>query len=234
MLLVFVDESGRSQRYYYIGALIADQGSAIAIERSLDNIGRIVAHQVQGFRPAAEFHAYDLFHGLGDWSSVPVALRVRVSRLAVKSIRESGAKFIFRGVDLKALQRRYNALYDPHALVLSQALESVQRFINSHHRKREHALVLADEHHTAPDSRTRFSTMKSNAVKGHTKIPLDNLLDTIYFGPSHHSRLLQGADIASFFMNRWMTVTHPQAQKAMNDIQNNLQIMTQYQYVWRP
>lgn len=236
MHLVFIDESGRSQEYYYMGALIMDEVTAHTIESSLDGLGKMIARQVPRFNASTELHAFDMFHGQREWSSVPVPLRVRACRIAVQNIRESGARFVFRGVDIAALNRKYVNPFEPHALALSQTLESVQRFMDGESRSGQHALVLADEHHTAPDSRTRFNSMKSGPVKGHTKRPLTCLLDTVYFGPSHHSRLLQAADIATFFTNRHSHITekHPAARKAMSDIAENLLAMTEYSYVWRP
>nr|WP_274602953.1 DUF3800 domain-containing protein [Corynebacterium cyclohexanicum] len=236
LLLAFIDESARGQQYYYMGALIVGTSEALAIERSFNKIGDLAAKQVRGLHPTTEFHAYELFHGEGAWERVPVSLRVRLSRLLVKSIEDSGAKFIFRGIDIHAVRRKYVRPHEPHDLALCHALESVQRVITSDFTPSEHALVLADEHHSAPDSRSRFRSMKIDALSGFTNVQLSNLLDTIYFGPSDHSRLLQAADIATFFTNRYLTVTenHKNAVKVMAEIEKRLKSVTRYRYIWAP
>ncbi|WP_139186289.1 DUF3800 domain-containing protein [Arthrobacter subterraneus] len=236
MLLTFIDESARGQKYYYMGALLVGSQAAVQIEKSFDQIGAMVASQVRGFDPKTELHAYELFQGKALWKDVPVSLRVKASRLAAKSLHQAGAKFVFRGIDVPALERKYSKPHEPHALALCHALESVQNVINWDYNNEEFALVLADEHHSAPDSRSRFGNLKNGALEGFTKVPLHNFLDTIYFGPSHHSRLLQAADIATFFTNRYMTVeeNHPVARTAMASIQTSLMSITRYKYIWSP
>ncbi|MFH5879563.1 DUF3800 domain-containing protein [Arthrobacter sp. NA-172] len=167
------------------------------------------------------------------WEHVPVWLTVKICKQVAEAIHDSGAVFVFRGIDVQKLKAKYTNPHPVHGLALSHALESVQRVLNLDHTD-ESVLVLADEHHTAPDSRTRFRGMRAAAQRGYTSIPLSGLMDTIYFGPSNHSRLLQAADMATFLTNRSVTITesHPAAKKAMQEIKSNLDKATRFSYVW--
>lgn len=234
MLLLYLDESARKSSHYYMGALLVDADMTRAITEALDGIGQFIAGQVPEFDPGAEFHAYDVFQGKKAWRKVPVELRVRACQMVLRDTTVTGARFLLRGINIHALLHRYKSPHDPHQLALCQALESVQNVADWDGQAEEDILAIADEHHAAADSRTRFATLKEVAVKGFTKNPLNQFLDTIYFGPSHHSRLLQAADMATFFANRVRHVEEkdPRARDAMRRIAKDLERMTRYSYVW--
>lgn len=233
MILAFLDESARSGELYYMGALMVGDKEARKLEKALDTIVENVSHDVPGFDPVTELHGYEVFHQKDGWKDVPIWLTVNICKQVAKAICESGAVFVFRGIDVQKLKDKYTNPHPAHGLALSHALESVQRVLNLDYTD-ESVLVLADEHHTAPDSRTRFRSMRTAAQKGYTSIPLSDLIDTIYFGPSNHSRLLQAADMATFLTNRSVTITesHPQAKKAMQEIKGHLDKVTRFSYVW--
>jgi hypothetical protein len=226
-----VDESERDGTVYFIGALIADAGAICHIQESFDRIGKTMSELSPGFSPQAEFHAYDMFHGVGDWSSVSIPLRAKACVSAVKSIANSGATFFCRGVDIVALRDRYPNPYPVHELALAQALESADEYLA---KRLDHAIVVADEHHTAEDGRRRFRRMTLGPNAGYSARKITRLVDTIYFGPSHHSRLLQAADVATFFTNRLNTieVEASAAQATMRKIQASLGSCTERIYIW--
>lgn len=145
MLAAYLDESARSKNYYFIGGLIVDTKAATHIERSMNSLAQMVASQVKGFSPSTELHAYEMWQGEEAWKAVPPTLRGRVCKLAAKEIRASGAKVIFRGIDLVALRAKYVNPHPAHELALSHALETVHKVVTTDYHQ-EVALVLADEH----------------------------------------------------------------------------------------
>jgi hypothetical protein len=231
MRVVFVDESERDGEVYFIGALVADAKAINHIQTSLDHIGKIVAEGHPKFDPASEFHAYDMFHGEGEWSTVAVPMRAKACVLAVKAIAKSGATFVCRGVDIRKLRDRYSNPYPVHELALAQALESADEWLT---KRGDHAIVVADEHHTAEDGRRRFRRMTLGPSAGYSARKITRLVDTLYFGPSHHSRLLQAADLATYFTNRLKTVDReaPAARASMRKIRESLESCTQRVYIW--
>lgn len=231
MRVVFVDESERSGRVYFIGALIANVDAIQHIQASFDRIGRNLADVCPDFTPDSEFHAYDMFHGEGQWSAVSIPMRAKACVLAVKSIANSGATFVCRGIDIGNLRERYDDPYPVHELALAQALESADEWLTG---KGDYAIVVADEHHTAEDGRTRFRRMTLGPNTGYSACTITRLVDNIYFGPSHHSRLLQAADMATYFTNRLETVEReaPSAQASMQKIRKSLEQFTHRVYIW--
>lgn len=221
MLLAYLDESEAPKQRYYLGALIVDAASALALERSYERLTSMVATQVKGFPTDAEIHAYDMFHGRGAWASVPAALRAKASKIAVQAIVDSGAMFVHRSVKLPQPRQGFEGL-PPHALTFRLILETLQEAINRISSD-QYALLLADDHHTADTSRSSLRWMRRAVSEDDSLyLPLSNLLDTIYFGPSHESRLLQAADVATYFTNRLesadLSEKHPGAARTQKQI----------------
>ena len=97
-------------------------------------------------------------------------------------------------------------------------------------------LVIADDHHLRDDSRLTYRRMRAASVQGLSDGALDHLLDTMYFGPSNQSRLLQAVDVLTYFEQRRRHVTerHRDAVRRMNAIGRSLNKIRQHSYVWPP
>jgi len=234
MRVVFVDESARDNDFYFFGGLVVDDASIQAIEAGLNGVAKLVADNVAGFDPTAEFHGVDMFHGENHWDLVPVGWRVKACELAAKVIERSGAEFVFRGIDLNRLRARYAHPYPPHLLTLAHLLEEIDGRMERVYGAV--AVVLADDHHSANGSRRNLVDFKIGRVPGYTQGQLGRLADTIYFGPSHASRLLQAADVATYFINRKRTITErdPRARDAVNRIVKRIRNATVHEYIWHP
>lgn len=234
--MIYLDESGRANRYYFFGALIADAPAIRDIERGLNEIGRLVAANVPGFDPQAEFHAVDMFQGAGDWKNVPIAWRVKACDLTAKVLARSSAQFVFRGVDIKAQRRQDANPYPSHLLTLAQVLEQVDTVLVNLDSTGRIGIAHADEHHSANSARRSLRNFKLAQVPGFTTRRLHHITDTIYFGPSHESRLLQATDVATYFINRDRTIeeTDPRSAKAVAKIVANIRSITVHERVWSP
>ena len=237
MRLIFIDESARDDDFYFFGGLVADASAVQEIEHGFDGIGRLLAANIPGFDPDTEFHAVEMFHGEGPWKRVPIGWRVKACTLAAKVLSRSSASFVFRGIDVRAHRRRYGSrAYPPHLLTLAQLLECVHERLGWLDRADGLGLVLADEHHSAAGARRSLRSFKVESVPGYTKKPLTRIADTIYFGPSHESRMLQAADLATYFFNRSRTVeeTDGRAAAAVAKIVALVKEITIVDYVWSP
>jgi hypothetical protein len=233
--LVYIDESARDVRFYFFGALIADHEAVRFIERGLDEIAELVSRHCPGFDSGSEFHAASMFHGRDSWRSVPLAWRIKASDLVAKVLARSTASFVFRGLNVAAQQARYRHPHPPHLLTLAHTLAEVQRQLGSLDDDAL-GLVLADEHHAASHARRSLRDLKAAAIPGYTSDKLRCIADTIYFGPSHESRLLQAADVATYFLNRTKTVIERdvRSERAVQKIVANIRRITVSEYVWYP
>jgi len=80
----------------------------------------------------------------------------------------------------------------------------------------------ADEIHTAERHRTKLRDYQIDEPSDVRWSRLDRIFDTLYFGPSKHSRLLQAADLLTYIYLRRATVkeTSPRAAMANERIWN--------------
>lgn len=176
-----------------------------------------------------------MFHGRAAWANVPLVWRVKACDLVAKVLARSSALFIFRGVDLRALRASYSSPYPAHLLTLAHTLEDVHMRLDGFDHD-SLGLILADEHHAANDSRRSLRHFKLARVPGYTRRPLRRIADTIYYGPSHASRMLQAADVATYFLNRDRTIVEsdPRSSKAVAKIAANVRSITVSEFVWSP
>lgn len=234
--MIYLDESGRDSRYYFFGALIADASAVCDIERGLDEVAHLISQNVAGFDPRTEFHAVDMFQGSAAWKSVPTAWRVKACDLTAKVLARSSARFIFRGIDIQRLRAKYTNPYPVHLITLAQVLERAEGFLAGQGLDGRIGVAHADEHHSAHSARRSLRDFKLARVPGYTTRQLLHIADTIYFGPSHESRLLQAADVATYFLNRARTVEErdPRSAKAVEKIVASIRSITVEEWVWSP
>lgn len=234
MHIVYTDESERKETYF-IGALVVDSTAARRIESGLANIRKLLRSQVPACPPHIEFHAYDMFQQKGCWSAIPTPLSIRAGELVAKVLADSGARYVLRGINRPALESKYVHPHPIHELTLAHALEHVNKVLSAENPAGD-ALVVADDHHTHKDGRRQFRALRTSAAAGYSKAPLDRLIDTIYFGPSDHSDLLQAVDCATFFLGRSnaQQETDERASRVLSGIAAKIRSITIHEYIWVP
>lgn len=234
MLLAYVDES-YTHDYFYLGALVVDSGEqALEIESGLDSL--IDEFRSSGAAPVkrdVELHGKEIFHGQDGWAGVPVRVRIAIYRRAMTIVRESGARFIVRGMDCAKQRARYRKVQPPHEVVLAHLLEQLDLFAR---QRKTHVLVVADEVHTSERHRTNFRDYRAWGTPGYKSSTLDRIIDTIHFAPSHHSRLLQASDLMTYLYRRRKTHPEPnaRAQAATDSVWSELLPTIEHEWTWEP
>lgn len=234
MLLAYVDES-YTRDFFYLGALVVASGEqARAIESGLDTL--VAEFRTSGAANVAadvELHGKEIFHGQDGWEGVPVRVRVAIYRRAMEVIRNSGARYVVRGMNCERQRARYPSPHPPHEVVLAHLLESLNGLAV---RSSEHMLVVADEVHTSERHRTNFRDYRTWGTPGYQSSNLDRIIDTIHFAPSHHSRLLQASDLVTYLYRRRKTHTepNPKAQAATDAVWSEIAPTVTVEWTWEP
>lgn len=233
MRAIYIDESGRDNSFYFFGGLVVDSDSLTHIDEQMEALATMLSRTLPGFASGTEFHAVEMFQGTGAWKKIPTVWRVRACTIISSILAGSGAQFVFRGINISAHHKNYRTPYPTHLLALAQLLES----LDNHLLRRcgaDTGIVLADEHHTATDSRRNLAQFKYTQVPGYVSHPLRQIQDTLYFGPSHASRLLQAADVATYFLNRDRTMRESTAgaAAAVSKIAAKIRFITVTEAVW--
>lgn len=105
--------------------------------------------------------------------------------------------------------------FPPEQVCFQHILQRVNKLAEG---RGTYALVIADERGDRERHRERFATYQTEGTPGvYMHTTLGSLLDTVHFAPSHHSRMLQAADMLAFTYRRYQTVkeTDARAQRIM-------------------
>jgi hypothetical protein len=234
VLLAFVDESYETDAFFALGAVIVTAAAAAAIENGLDDlVAEWSSVPGVGLSDAAELHGYEVFHGKGAWASMPVRQRVNVYQRAMRVIGTPGARIALRGMDVVAQRRRYVDPLPPHDVVLGHLLESIDREAASRGKR---VVVTADEVHTQERHRSNFRSYRRVGTPGYRSSRLPTLLDTLHFGPSQHSRLLQASDLVTYLWRRRHVVEESdhRARAASDLAWAAVEDAIAAEHVWRP
>ncbi len=207
MLLCFVDESDAGD-FHGFAALLADENTTKSLTGELNRI----VHQAAvdyGVLPTIEIHAHPLFHGTEGWRGVGARARVYIHERVIDAILAADVTILLRSVSesrLKARQARehYPVHFPPEQVCFQHILQRADAVAE---RGGTYALIIADERGDRERHRDRFATYQTKGTPGvYMHTTLDRLLDTVHFAPSHHSRMLQAADVLAFTYRRKMTV----------------------------
>ncbi|MEG3614330.1 DUF3800 domain-containing protein [Isoptericola haloaureus] len=136
-------------------------------------------------------------------------------------------------MDVEAQLERYVDPHPPHDVVLGHLLESINDVAHANDQK---AVVVADEVHAAERHRTNFRHYRRSGTPGYQSSRLPQVIDTIHFGPSEHSRLLQAVDLATFIYRRRCTVreTNDRARKTLDTTWRHVGGAVSRSWIWRP
>jgi hypothetical protein len=209
VLLAYVDESFK-RAFYGFGAVIADEYQTKELSRRVDEIVLTAAREHGGpINRRTEVHAHPVFHGKGDWVDLPPRVRVGIFDQVVAAVRETDVRVVLRGVDPERLRTRqayarYREDHPPEQVAFQHLLQRIDALAL---RRNTHALVIADERDDRDRHRELFASYQLDGTPGaYRRTRLDRLLDTVHFAPSHHSRMLQAADVVAFLWVRSRTV----------------------------
>ncbi|WP_369371084.1 DUF3800 domain-containing protein [Promicromonospora sp. Populi] len=232
MLLAYVDES-YSKDYFFLAAVIVDSQSAVEIETGLDAIVDEYA-RMTSLSVEAELHGHELFNGHGEWGSLQIRQQINVYGRALEVIGKSGAHVVLRGMNVARQKERYGEnAWPPHDVVLGHLLENIDSVATE---LDDCLVVVADEIHSSERHRVNFRGYRANGTPGYRSSRLPSLVDTIHFGPSKHSRLLQAADLVAFMHHRRSAIVESDARqaRAIEQMWVHVEPCVKRRWTWEP
>lgn len=206
VLLAYVDESFNDERYD-LGALLITPGAAMALVDALEKLARKVMSAHLGFNLPVEFHGHEVFHAKDGWRRMKPLVHARVGiyrRIVELVVAYADAIFVrsFRVSRPKTATGAPSLRSPASWRLLLQDIDGHAGTCGGI------ALVIADE---APrDERRRrewWVYPDGGGIGDHLGPGLPHLLDTAYFVPSRHSRLVQSIDCVLYILHRHWTVT---------------------------
>lgn len=232
MLLTYVDESFTKERYY-IAALAVHHDAIRSLETAITGVANRAHRIYPGVSDTSELHGHPLFHGKDDWGKLQPRQRIGIYNEVLQAIANHDVKIFLRGLDIPSQQRRYARCDPPHDVVLQHVLERVNSYA---HSTDQAALIIADEFQEHDRHRKNLTDFRRYGTPGYLSSELPRIVDTIHFAPSHHSRLLQAADLVVFLHRRRQThvETDSRATKANDALWERIRPGIQHEHCWFP
>jgi hypothetical protein len=209
MRLAYMDEAGNTGRrcddpnqpVHLILTLVVDEAK---VPKLHDHIREMAKRHCPGDceNYEFEFHGQDLFSGRGSFAGRTPSERVEIFDDVLKGIAIADAKIIVRGVDKLGLQQRgYPTRYHPHDIALMFTIESIERMARDSDCR---VLLIADEAKEIEDAAIRdlANYQQVGTAWGFRTEPIDHIIDTIHFVPSHTNGAIQLTDCATFIAAR--------------------------------
>lgn len=232
VLLTYVDESHSKDRYFIAGLAVHHE-DVRSLEGALNDVVKRAVTELGVGSSRAELHGHPLFHGNGEWEKAKPRQRIAIYNWAFQAIADHDVTIFLRGVNIKRLKERYTYPDDPHDVFLQHLIERVNTYAG---QTEQAAMIIADELHEHDRRRRDLQDFKDYGTPGYLSSRLPRIVDTIHFAPSHHSRLIQAADLVAFLHHRRQvhTETDPRATKANDGLWSRIENKIHHQHVWHP
>ena len=208
MLICYLDESGNTGRrlddphqpVHFIAAVIVREDRVGEMAERLQEL----ADRAPIAERLIEYHGDELFHGTGPWRGVAPRIRVREYAKALSVMSHVQASVAHASINKPGLADGQN----PHLLALQFLTEKIERWLKSQsHELSQRALLVADQNHE--HDQYAFDLIQEMQSGGGPvgggrglNIPLDHIVDGVYFARSERSWGIQLADLVAFILNR--------------------------------
>lgn len=208
MYLIYMDGSGNTGddlthpilTIHYILGLVIPGHQARALEDA------VTAVLEQRFGPACrapgfECKGSDMFRGEGPCAAMSPTDRLALYEDLLKLIPAHNIEIIWHGIDKPRLAKRYANPMHPHKLAFLFFAEDAQRLLDA---RKEFGLLVSDEEKSVEqqviEDLPRYKQL--GTLFGYKPVDLTRIVDNVHWVRSHHSRLLQLADICTYLCQR--------------------------------
>lgn len=200
MYLIYTDEAGNTgfkadpdQPIHMICALIVPADRVPEINKAVTDV-------LRRFFPgqsldAIEIHGCEIFGGKRQYKNVAPQIRIDLVHALVDTIIQHELRIGYAAVDkMRSLARRH-----PHELAFGLLAERLQAVLDT---EEAIGLIIADENHEI--QRPVIEAMRNYQNNGFNfggpGKPMHRIIDTVHFIESSDNRVLQLADLATFFL----------------------------------
>ena len=191
MHLVYIDEVKHdppSQRYHWLGALAFPESAIQTIDSALSSLAaRFFGSSI--LDRSNEFHAKEILHGKGPYKGRPMGDRVELfkSLLDVIASNRDVGRIEIRLEPEKMIAKHYRDM------AFMFLVEKIDEYMG---QCKSIALLIADEDkELAGTNVVSLSAYRESGTQYAFGKPIERIVDTIHHTSSHHSRLLQLADV---------------------------------------
>ncbi|MFO1259280.1 MAG: DUF3800 domain-containing protein [Gammaproteobacteria bacterium] len=198
-----------SQNSYYLGAICISDDNILYLEKIIDDLAFTYFKKNQRCKKT-EIHACDIVQGKNNFKGHQMNDRALLYKNMLNIISWSYIEVFY--IEIRTEQIKSQNYKTPRDWAIMFLIEKVDEYMKS---LESHALLIGDQDDETnkrdTDNFNLFKSDKTDASKGKK---IERISDTLFFCHSHHSRLLQLADIYTYTEMKYRN--HP------NDVKNHV------------
>jgi hypothetical protein len=194
MHLVYIDEvkfAPPQQKYYWLCGLAIPASAIKGVEDSL----HVIADEYFASRildPSTEFHARDIVHGKGPYNGKDLTGRIELIKKLTSVIEQNPS---IGRIQIRLAPDRISR-DDYQRIAFMFMVERLDQLMNARHSI---GLLIADDDREFANENVRnLSKFKAGGTDFEYGQEISTVVDTVHHTRSHHSRLLQLADIYTY------------------------------------
>jgi hypothetical protein len=200
MYLIYTDEAGNTgfkadpdQPIHMICALIVPADRVPEINKAVTDVLKrfIPDHPLEGI----EIHGCEIYGGKRQYKDVSAQTRIDLVHALVDTIFHHELRIGYAAVDkMRSFARKH-----PHELAFGLLAERLQGLLD---KEQAIGLIIADENHEIqrPVIEAMRDYQNDGFAFGGPGKPMNRIIDTVHFIQSSDNRVLQLADLATYFL----------------------------------
>ena len=197
MLIGYFDEvkyQAGVQPYEWLAGVFVKDAAIQQVECRLNEIA-VSAFGTARLAKETEFHAAVMLNGRGVWKGKDLGVRIELLKSLALLL---GERDLIRRVQVRIDVGKLRSDKDPSELAFMFFVEKANSLLKE---EREVGLLIGDFQHEGVVNRVteKLSDYRANGTPYEFGQGIDALVDTVHFCRSHHSRLLQLADVYAWF-----------------------------------
>ncbi|RXG85063.1 DUF3800 domain-containing protein [Bradyrhizobium zhanjiangense] len=184
-----IPENG--QKTYLVGGIVVPISDIQRIEADVSALAKEIFDSV-ALTPKTEFHASYIYFGKGPFKGMEPAKRINIlSKLAAMIEHGTPVKRVYAAIDTEKLKAQHKAA----EFAFAHFCERAQMAIGN----KSKSLLIGDlDDQEAKNMISSFSEYRQSGTPWDYGIEMKGFVDTVHFARSHHSRMIQLADVYLF------------------------------------
>ncbi|PIR34236.1 MAG: transporter [Alphaproteobacteria bacterium CG11_big_fil_rev_8_21_14_0_20_44_7] len=234
MKLVYFDEvkyKPNEQPYYWLGAIVVTPEMVFHLENAMNTLSN-ECFGSQVLKKETEFHAAEIFHrksNFKSWKDINERMNV-IIRLADILDSQEGLAKIYVKMDTSKIYA--NTSVEDMAFMF--LVEKAEKYLRA---QKSPGMLVGDKENDKVSKQfaETLSHYRESGTNYQFGMELTHLIDTVHFTNSHHSRMLQLADLY-VWLNQLCSRSDPSEHPAsliIEHVKNNTDILNPQKYkIW--
>jgi hypothetical protein len=182
----------QGQDSYWMGGISVPMEDIAEIEGQVNKLAEEVFGSTE-LTPDTEFHCNPLYTGKFPFKGMKIEKRMEILVRLVDILAENP---VIKRVYAKVVTSNLQTSKKPHEIAFAFFCERVQMLVNP-----ETTILIGDQDDEQVKKMIQdFSRYRASGTFWDYGVKIKNVVDTVHFARSHHSRMLQLADVYLFYI----------------------------------